>query len=662
MVRSFIILTFSLAISLAARDETVVKITGASSFSESELLAELGSRLDHITLHPTTPWRAADAAFLVEQQLQLAGFNEAKVDWEIRGNREIQLTIHEGSRDELGEVVVNGVPNPKLNETLVGLFQLTPQKRSSNFRILPLRDDDVDAGISLMTQQMKSIGFYDAEITLKSRKENPETGEVDFVFDVDAGKMFTITTPIFKGENTEGASAVVQDLVGEPATGPNLNAVRGKVSEHLSEQGYIQAKLRMTLEFETNKVRPVVEVLEAKRYELRNIHFTGLEKTNPQRIANRLEPLKGGRLNGELARERIGEIVSTGAFESVRTDFDTSSGPQVDATLHFKEGKARGFTLTGGFDSYEGVIAGASYYDRNFGGQLRNLRAGFEMSQRSLLGEVALTDPWLWGTDLKAEARLFALSKSHEGFKSLRTGLGFGLNQEFTDHYSVDYSTTFSFITNSEDGLLPTELGDDSYFNPAIKIYQILDYRDNPTLPTSGWHIASPIEIGAALGNQSSTYIKVELEGSWHHTFSESTQISFGASGGLLMPDGNTTQLPIDLRFFLGGARSVRSFPERELGPWSITGYPVGGEAYWVANFEYIRTIAGPLKAVAFVDAGGLTEQWEDFGTTDPEVAAGLGIRINLPIGPARLEYGHNLTRDGRDPSGTWHFAIGTTF
>jgi outer membrane translocation and assembly module TamA len=39
-----------------------------------------------------------------------------------------------------------------------------------------------------------------------------------------------------------------------------------------------------------------------------------------------------------------------------------------------------------------------------------------------------------------------------------------------------------------------------------------------------------------------------------------------------------------------------------------------------------------------------------------------MGIRIDLPVGPIRFEYGHNLTRDEGEPSGTWHFAIGTAF
>ena len=53
-------------------------------------------------------------------------------------------------------------------------------------------------------------------------------------------------------------------------------------------------------------------------------------------------------------------------------------------------------------------------------------------------------------------------------------------------------------------------------------------------------------------------------------------------------------------------------------------------------------------------------EQGLDFAS--PEIAVGMGIRLDLPVGPIRFEYGHNLTRDEGEPSGTWHFAIGTAF
>ncbi len=119
--------------------------------------------------------------------------------------------------------------------------------------------------------------------------------------------------------------------------------------------------------------------------------------------------------------------------------------------------------------------------------------------------------------------------------------------------------------------------------------------------------------------------------------------------------------MPVDLRVFNGGARSVRSFPERELGP-TFGGDAYGGEFGWVVNAELSRNLTGVLMGVVFVDAGGLVGNYLAPREEGVEIAAGLGVRLDLPIGPVRLEYGHNMTQGRGEPSGTWHFAIGTTF
>jgi outer membrane protein assembly factor BamA len=163
------------------------------------------------------------------------------------------------------------------------------------------------------------------------------------------------------------------------------------------------------------------------------------------------------------------------------------------------------------------------------------------------------------------------------------------------------------------------------------------------------------------LGDLSTSYLRAELSGAWYHTFENDWQIVLGGAGGVLVPSGDGVDLPINLRLFNGGAHSVRSFPERELGP-TVEGYPTGGEGMWHANAELIRKLAGSFKAVGFVDAGSLSRECGKLGSGDIEVAVGLGLRLDLPIGPVRLEYGYNLTRDMAEPTGTLHFAIGVAF
>ena len=151
------------------------------------------------------------------------------------------------------------------------------------------------------------------------------------------------------------------------------------------------------------------------------------------------------------------------------------------------------------------------------------------------------------------------------------------------------------------------------------------------------------------------------ISGGWFHRLSRQYEVGIGGECRVLVPSGDGGDLPIDMRLFNGGPRSVRSFPERELGP-SVNGYATGGEFMWNTNLEVIRNIGQALNAVAFFDAGALSRYHEDAGSADVELAAGLGLRLNLPIGPVRLEYGYNLTRDGGEPAGTLHFAIGSAF
>ena len=131
---------------------------------------------------------------------------------------------------------------------------------------------------------------------------------------------------------------------------------------------------------------------------------------------------------------------------------------------------------------------------------------------------------------------------------------------------------------------------------------------------------------------------------------------------GIIVPFGDTDQLPIDLRNFSGGSTTVRSFPERELGPQDRRGNPIGGEFYTTFNAEASVPVWKELRFVGFADSGNLLPRNEDMGLNDMHHAAGVGLRYDLPIGPVRLDYGWNLNRQEDEPEGAFHFGIGMSF
>ncbi|PYL12229.1 MAG: hypothetical protein DMF43_09045, partial [Verrucomicrobia bacterium] len=147
----------------------------------------------------------------------------------------------------------------------------------------------------------------------------------------------------------------------------------------------------------------------------------------------------------------------------------------------------------------------------------------------------------------------------------------------------------------------------------------------------------------------------------------QQSSIAFGARGGIIHSltasgPAEATAIPIDERFFNGGAESVRSFGERDLGPHDRKGHPIGGEFFTVFNIEYTFPIIGELQGALFTDAGNLLPTSEHPGLNDMRYAIGAGLRYKLPIGPIRLDYGVNPDPHSDEDFGAFHFSFGFAF
>lgn len=642
--------------------ETEVEIRGMKSKSEQEVLTLIGGRLVYIREKEAASWRANDAAFMVQEILRNDGFYDATVSGVVEASDRIALIVDEGQRFSLGDVLITGSDDTQeLTETFITPFKAdTPFGAGST----PFKEEDVATGLDFVTRQLKSQGYWNAEATLVKQDIDRETGVVDMTVDVDTGQRFKIAQPTVQSPDGRGVKRTAktwQPFIGRWASTENVNGLRAAVEEAFTSRGYPDADITMTRRLGYNNYYPDFVIKLGVRVKLLDVKSEGLVRTKEKRVEKIMQPLEGEWYNEAAMNKKVKDLLATGAFQSVRVDTYEVARKRIDATLHFQEAKAKEITLSGGFGSFSGPLFRAKYTDRNFRGKLRGFSAGFELSGRGLLGEAKLTDPWWRGTDVTRTHRIYSLIKGFDGYDISENGVETGWQWGVTDHYSMQLLLAYSFASVTSDGLPAALLGDNNYSHARISFTQTWDYRDNPVLPKSGWHLSVPVQIGVAIGDQTNSYTQLGLDGGWYYPLSDSWQIGIGGFANLVMPSGDINELPIDLRVFNGGARSVRSFPERELGPTS-NGDPFGGDFSWAVNAELSRSLTGVVKAVAFVDAGGVSGEFPAGQQGGLEVAAGLGIRLDLPIGPVRLEYGYNLTRDPGEPTGTFHFAIGATF
>ncbi|RYD36457.1 MAG: hypothetical protein EOP85_18260, partial [Verrucomicrobiaceae bacterium] len=109
--------------------------------------------------------------------------------------------------------------------------------------------------------------------------------------------------------------------------------------------------------------------------------------------------------------------------------------------------------------------------------------------------------------------RAYTLFYSREGYTSLESGLEGKVNWKIGDHYGLEFLVGSSAVLLQRDGLPNSALGERTYGNPRIRFTQSLDFRDSSVLPKSGWHLENPLEIGSAIGGDTTSYMKSGLTG-----------------------------------------------------------------------------------------------------------------------------------------------------
>ncbi len=112
----------------------------------------------------------------------------------------------------------------------------------------------------------------------------------------------------------------------------------------------------------------------------------------------------------------------------------------------------------------------------------------------------------------------------------------------------------------------------------------------------------------------------------------------------------------------------MRGYPIRSIGPTDSTGRSLGGNKFLLANAEYYFDVFGPLRMLAFFDAGAAYLEDQTMDPREMRISYGVEARFVMPVlnVPFRLIYAWNPNRVGFekfyiDPS-TFKFAVGTTF
>lgn len=167
---------------------------------------------------------------------------------------------------------------------------------------------------------------------------------------------------------------------------------------------------------------------------------------------------------------------------------------------------------------------------------------------------------------------------------------------------------------------------------------------DDLLVPTRGHALVAELRAGSEVLLSDVDFAQARGEARWIRGIGEDWRVLARAELGATWTD-RFDRLPVSLRYFAGGDRSVRGYAFQELGPLNADGEVIGGRYLAAGSLEVERMIRGPWGLAAFVDAGNAFNERADF-----ELArgVGLGLRWRSPIGTVRVDLASALDKSGR--------------
>jgi outer membrane protein assembly complex protein YaeT len=639
---------------------------GVTKFDEKKLREALADYIEGLNQESLTPARADDTAFFLGVFYRNHGYSQVDVKYEILTGGRLLLRVSEGPFTTIGKVTFRGnahVEDDKLRDYLVG----TTRERFPRLkREIPYVEADVETGVDLIRGHYASEGYLDSTVTLEETTFSSDKTAALITVTVDEGIQYHFGEITFTGDLVFGRSAdlmkQIEPFRKEPYTEGRVALMQRAVVYFYKRRGYFQVKVSAESD-PANAHGGMVPVSfradSGELYRFDGVSVEGLDRLRPGFLQRRFGKLEGSIYDPTKVDDIFKEMMRTGLFKKLRIDLRALPSNEVELHMEVEEAPSRELGFFLGYGTFEGPFIGFSLGSRDLFGTGRSLRGSAEFSTSYLKGEVLFSDPWFLETDYSLQARLFALTQDFDGYSKAEVGFRPSISHKIGKHAEATLFGLARQVEITNDGIDPVEIGLSSYLVNSVGASITLDYRDSPINPGRGWVGTASADYAANALGSDLDFVRTTWRFSYYLPIRE-TLLAFGTRGGLIFPL-STTEIPIDERFFNGGSRSVRSYPERELGPKDSHGYPIGGETFSTFNIEYVFPIFGDLQGAVFVDAGSTGLQYENWPGT-LKYGIGCGLRYKLPIGPIRLDYGYNPSPGDGDPSGAFHFSFGFAF
>lgn len=405
-----------------------------------------------------------------------------------------------------------------------------------------------------------------------------------------------------------------------------------------------------------------------------DITIEGNEKTKDYVILRELRYKKGQPFNKFTASRSMERLYNLGFFEDVNMKLLPGTKPhEVITEIDVVEQKTGVVSVGAGYSESDGMVGILELGENNFRGtgDKVNFHWEFGGSSEGKNYQISYTRPWINDNGDSLGVSIFDRRYDYDDYDSDgdtiasydRRRRGYNLTWgHVSSEYRKNYFTLETVRESYDDhdgwdwgGAAPDDAATRAKWRQAIMdnfgrtnsftFMHVFDNRDNYFNATKGRRLSASFQYGGnGLGGDYDFY-KFTTEGRFYKGLSNGHVLALRVMAGYISGETSYNQL-----FELGGSNNLRGYEDDQFK----------GEKMYAATLEYRIPVAKKVEAVLFTDVGSA---WDvdinrvPWYTDDDSIhwSVGVGLRLQTPIGPIRLDYGHG-------DRNKFHFSFGAQF
>jgi outer membrane protein insertion porin family len=681
---------------------TEVAIAGNEAVSTKRIRRELNLK----TGTPLDEQALEQARQKVVEMYQRRGYPDTDVQYKVdvneeRGTAKVTFAISEGRKAVVKTIKFVGNTAIKSNR----LRKEMKTKQNSILGFLTgagrLNNQQLDSDVQKIKELYQDNGYADVQVTdVKIDRLNKKY--VAITIYINEGQVYHVGTVTITGLHVVTEAnfrKVIKVTEGKIFSPQKLQKDIKAVEDAYGVAGYADAKVNV----ETTPGGPATVNLSYKVDEgiqsfVEHINISGNSRTKDKVIRREIVLSPGDvfdTVRVDISKKRLEGLQY---FERVDTyASDTAVPGRKDLNVVVQEKRTGNLNFGLGFSTTDGLLGFGELSQGNFditnwrtftgGGQ--KFRARVQLGTQTKNASVELTEPYFLDQRLAVGGRVFFDEYNYYSTVYDQRDYGFDINarKPITNFLSLklDYTIQAIQIYNINRSSISPELfgliqqGGENNTESRATLGFTYDTRDSAFLTRKGTRVDfSTYSAGGFLGGTVQIYgVDIDVSQYFHLPYDTILLLNGEVASVVNWSSNANAIVPVFDRLYTGGANTLRGFRFRDVGPKDFEGDPVGGNTLVRYTIEYTIPIIERVRFAVFYDAGFVNPAAWSFspqkvvppGAPPGKFSGGfnqdigIGVRLDLPIGPIRLDYGYPIQEDDfSSKSGQFQFSVGYQF